>query len=170
MALLTKIGYGQVEPNHLSAQRTGQIYAQLPAAAALTVVENGMMVKYDYVNGEVNTTGDGEWMLVYNEVKLYDKARQGYKDFALKASEAVDAVITPRVFKVNNGDIFTTNLIDTTVLNTVTVGTILVPAAGVLTEAVPAVGDEVYHVVKVTTMPDGQAAVKVQKIGVKVTV
>ena len=28
---MKRIGFGQVEPNHLSAQRTGQIYAQLPA-------------------------------------------------------------------------------------------------------------------------------------------
>ena len=31
MANIKRIGYGQVEPNHLSAQRTAQIYAQLPA-------------------------------------------------------------------------------------------------------------------------------------------
>ena len=30
-ASFVEYGYGQVEPNHLSAQRTGQIYAQLPA-------------------------------------------------------------------------------------------------------------------------------------------
>lgn len=64
-------GYGQVEPNHLSAQRTGQIYAQLPAAADIEVLENGQFVKYDYANGEVNFTGAGEWMLVFNEVKTY---------------------------------------------------------------------------------------------------
>lgn len=44
-------GYGQVEPNHLSAQRTGQIYAQLPAAADINVLENGQFVKYDYAKG-----------------------------------------------------------------------------------------------------------------------
>ena len=64
-------GYGQVEPNHLSAQRTGQIYAQLPAAADIDVLENGQFVKYDYVNETVNFSGAGEWMLVYNEIKLY---------------------------------------------------------------------------------------------------
>ena len=32
-------GYGQVEPNHLSAQKTGQIFAQLPAAADIDVLE-----------------------------------------------------------------------------------------------------------------------------------
>ena len=30
-AKYVEYGYGQVEPNHLSAQRTAQIYAQLPA-------------------------------------------------------------------------------------------------------------------------------------------
>ena len=64
-------GYAQVEPNHLSAQRTGQIYAQLPAAAEINVLENGQFVKYDYAKETVNFKGPGEWMLVYNEIKLY---------------------------------------------------------------------------------------------------
>ena len=71
MAQIDRIGFGQVEPNHLSAQRTGQIYAQLPAASAITTLENGQFAKYDYATGEVNYTGAGEWMLVFNEVKLY---------------------------------------------------------------------------------------------------
>lgn len=66
-----EIGYGQVEPNHLSAQRNGQIYAQLPANAKIDMLEQGQFVKYDYANGEVNFTGEGEWMLVFNEIKLY---------------------------------------------------------------------------------------------------
>lgn len=70
-------GYAQVEPNHLSAQRTGQIYAQLPAASNIEVLENGQFVKYDYANGVVNTSGKGEWMLVFNEIKLY---REGQDD------------------------------------------------------------------------------------------
>lgn len=81
-ASFVKRGYSQVEPNHLSAQRTGQIYAQLPAAADINVLENGQFVKYDYANGEVNFTGDGEWMMVFNEVKLYED-RQQYEDFAM---------------------------------------------------------------------------------------
>ena len=64
-------GYGQVEPNHLSARRNGQIYAQLPADKNIAVLENGQFVKYDYRNGLVNFTGAGEWMLVFNEIKLY---------------------------------------------------------------------------------------------------
>ena len=66
-----ELGYGQVEPNHLSAQRTAQIYAQLPADPSIEVLEQGQFVKYDYAAGLVNFTGAGEWMLVYNETKLY---------------------------------------------------------------------------------------------------
>jgi len=64
-------GFGQVEPNHLSAQRTAEIYAQLPAAGTINILENGQFVKYDYANGVVNFSGPGEWMLVFNEIKLY---------------------------------------------------------------------------------------------------
>ena len=66
-----EVGFGQVEPNHLSAQRTGQIYAQLPADPAIEILEQGQFVKYDYAKGLVNFEGAGEWMLVYNETKLY---------------------------------------------------------------------------------------------------
>ena len=77
-----EVGYGQVEPNHLSAQYTGQIYAQLPADPSIKILENGQFVKYDYAAnkngiGFVNFTGAGEWMLVYNEIKLY---REGQWD------------------------------------------------------------------------------------------
>lgn len=75
-------GYGQVEPNHLSAQRTGQIYAQLPAASEIEVLEQGQFVKYDYAKGLVNFEGAGEWMLVYNEIKLY-REHQDDCEFAM---------------------------------------------------------------------------------------
>ena len=47
-ASFVEFGYGQVEPNHLSAQRNGQIYAQLPADPAINILEQGQFVKYDY--------------------------------------------------------------------------------------------------------------------------
>lgn len=81
-ATYVKFGYGQVEPNHLSARRTGQIYAQLPANKNIEVLENGMFAKYDYANKEVNFTGPGEWMLVFNEVKVYQPF-QTDADFAM---------------------------------------------------------------------------------------
>ena len=167
MTILEKKGYGQVEPNHLSAQRTGQIYAQTPAAADIKVLENGSFLKMDSKEGTVGITGNGEWMLVYNEVKLYDNAKQGYKDFAVKKSETLGTVITPRLFKTNVGDIFTTNLIEAglklgdEVTPTIDVDSkvgILKPVA-TETEA-----EMVFEVLKITTMPDGQDGVKVVRI------
>ena len=110
MALtIKKNGYGQVEPNHLSAQRTSQIYAQLPADSSIETIENGMFLYYDYANKKVAKTGDGEPMLVLNEVKLYDTNRETYKDFAMKKANYLDGEMVPRLFKTNIGDIFTTN-------------------------------------------------------------
>ena len=87
-------GYGQVEPNHLSAQRTGQIYAQLPAAASIDVLENGQFVKYDYMNEQVNFTGAGEWMLVFNEIKLY-REHQMDCEFAMRKGDYVARIYSP---------------------------------------------------------------------------
>ena len=87
-------GYGQVEPNHLSAQRTGQIYAQLPAASTIDVLENGQFVKYNYKDGVVDFEGAGEWMLVFNEVKLY-RDHLGYDDFAMKKENYAARVYSP---------------------------------------------------------------------------
>ena len=80
-ASYVEYGYGQVEPNHLSAQRTAQVYAQLPAAADINVLEQGQFVKYDYAKGVCNFTGAGEWMLVYNEIKLYRNHPDGSKQW-----------------------------------------------------------------------------------------
>lgn len=87
-------GYGQVEPNHLSAQRTAQIYGQLPAAADIEVLEQGQFVKYDYLNGVCNFTGEGEWMLVYNETKLY-RDFQDDCEFAMLKDNYVARIYSP---------------------------------------------------------------------------
>ena len=166
MALLVKEGFGQLEPNHLSAQRNGQIYAQLPCESSIEVLQNAQFVKYDYANGEVNFTGAGEWMLVYNEVKLYDP-RQSNKDFALQKKNCVDGVMVPRVMKTMVGDIFTTNLVDNgskgsalAVKDKLVVGT-----GGILEYSEsPTQGLMVWQVAKVYTMADGQPAVKIQRI------
>lgn len=85
-AKYVEFGYGQVEPNHLSAQRTGQIYAQLPAAPAIELLEQGQFVKYNYAAngngiGQCDFEGAGEWMLVYNEIKLYRNHIDGTKQW-----------------------------------------------------------------------------------------
>ena len=93
-AAFVERGYGQVEPNHMSAQRTGQIYAQLPAAADINILENGQFVKYDYKENVVDFTGAGEWMLVFNEVKVY-RDGQSDCDFAMIKDNYVARVYSP---------------------------------------------------------------------------
>ena len=96
MADFTRDGYGQVEPNQLSAQKNGQIYASLPLDKEVNVLQNGEFMFYDYANGCVNAgktksgesdptiTTVGEPMLVFNEIKLYEPFwRTSYKDFAM---------------------------------------------------------------------------------------
>lgn len=191
MAIKRK-GYGQVEPNHLSAQYTGQIYAQLPALISSTtgtgttatttvdpiaVLENGQFLKYNYADGRASVDGDGEWMLVFNEVKLYDERHQMYKDFAMKAVDQMDGKIYPRLLKTNIGDIFTTNTFRTAGNATVAgadaeiempdlaVGDyVTIDAAGWLKKA-DAKGDDIaFQVVKVYNLGDMQGAVKLQRI------
>ena len=142
-------GYGQVEPNHLSAPRDGRVYAQLPANEDIEILENGMFVKYDYAAGEVNFTGAGPWMLVYNEEKLYDERHQMHKDWAQKVEDSYDGKIYPRVFGIVAGDIFTTNMFaDNT---TLAVGNTVIPGSdGILTAG--STGDLVFKVVKEYTL------------------
>lgn len=93
-AAYVEYGYGQCEPNHLSAQRNGQIYAQLPADPAIEVLEQGQFVKYDYKSGLVNFSGAGEWMLVFNEIKLY-RSEQSDCEFAMLKDNYVARVYSP---------------------------------------------------------------------------
>ena len=202
-------GYGQVEPNQLSAQKTGQIYASLPLDADVDVLQNGEFMYYDHAAGEVSaddSTGIAEPMLVFNEIKLYEPFwRTSYKDFAMirvgdnyvtsklatakygdgATTQGVDANpphtdypyrmdgIVPRLFKTNIGDIFTTNMVKTNA--TYSVGMLLVPVKDansntlVLEEfSAPTPGAKptgmAWVVVKETTMPDGQPAVKIQRV------
>ena len=174
MASIKRKGFGQVEPNHLSAQRTGDIYAQLIADSSLNIIENGMFLKYDYANRKAvaDASVEGEWLLVYNEEKLYDPRKQQHKDFAMIKTDAVDGEMVPRLFKTNIGDIFTTNTLgantsDTAETTAVTVakGDLLeVGSNGYLTAAGQSPVAPVFKVVEITEMPDMQDAVKLQRV------
>lgn len=190
MADIKRKGYGQVEPNHLSGIVTGQIYAQLPAITTtgegtsavktpMVQLEQGQFAKYDYAAGEVNFTGEGEFMLVYNEEKLYDERKQSHKDFVYKAKDFTDGKMFPRLIRTYIGDIFTTNMIgaanttgseaEVTIGTdaTLVVGAYVAPNAstGILTiSASKPVSGMAWKIVKVYTMPDGQPGVKIQRV------
>ena len=85
MANFTRIGFGQVEPNQLSAQKTGQIYASLPLDESVKVLQNGEFMYYSYADNKVTaepTVSGQEPMLVFNEIKIYEDYLR-LKDFAM---------------------------------------------------------------------------------------
>ena len=187
-ALYVDRGYGQVEPNHLSAQRTGQIYAQLPAASSINVLENGQFVKYDYANGVCDFDGPGEWMMVFNEVKLYeDFWKETYKDYAMQKKNftpgdneiehgglgPLKGQMVPRVIKTNEGDLYTTNCVGAgNVAGNVEYAGIELEVGDIVGPTTASKGYLVkdgnegiqFQVVKVYTMADGQPAVKLMRI------
>lgn len=190
MALLAKIGYGQVEPNRLSAQATKRIVADVPVStdsftAAGEVIQNGMFLTYNPAGGietnlkkgtlDLPTAGGSKATgLVYSEVKLYHDS-QSNKDFALTTSkhtllsgvnqtpyrdvhDAVHNTVVPRMYFLEVGDTYTTNLVN---VDNPALGDILSPGAdGILTtgQATDAIA---VQVVQITTMADGQKAIKV---------
>lgn len=174
MASLKRKGFGQVEPNHLSAQRTGQIYAQLIADSNLNIIENGMFLKYDYQNRKAvaDASVAGEWLLVYNEEKLYDPRKQNHRYFAMKKTDYVDGEMVPRLYKTNVGDIFTTNTLgantsedaETTAVTVAEGNILVVGSTGYLEVAGQSPSGPQFKVVAITTMPDGQDAVKLQRV------
>lgn len=103
MAEFTRNGYGQIEPNQLSAQKTGQIYASLPLDPEVKVLQNGEFMYYDYKTDMVTADGVGEPYLVYNEIKLYeDFYKTSYKDFAM--IRVGDNYVTSRLATAGYGD------------------------------------------------------------------
>ena len=87
-------GYGQVEPNHLSGQATKEVYAQLPAQKDIEILENGQFAKYNYADEVVDFEGPGEWMLVFNEIKLY-RDHQVDAEFAMLKDNYQARVYSP---------------------------------------------------------------------------
>ena len=106
----TRNGYGQVEPNQLSAQKNGQIYASLPLDTNVKVLQNGEFMYYSYADNKVTaepTVAGQEPMLVFNEIKLYEPFwRTTYKDFAM--IRVGDNYVTSKLATEKYGDGSTT--------------------------------------------------------------
>ena len=132
-----------------------------------TIPTSNKDFKYDLTSGACNLTGNGEWMLVFNEIKLYDERKQMYRDYAMLEKECVNGEMVPRVFKTNIGDIYTTNTLleDSEGAGTaLEVGDMLVvdDATGLLKKG--SSDDFAWEVAKIYTLADGQDAVKIVRI------
>lgn len=176
-------GYGQVEINQCAFQKDGRIETQCAPGSAFTAelpLENGMLVAVDKVAGIIDLADVTELRpigLVYSAEKIYDSYTPGLKNFKNDPSSG----FYPRVGYLSVGDKFTTNCIaaDTatytneSALNAALTAVVTTPLYGTYTTdlgaiaistEVPTAGP-VLSVVKKTTMPDGQPAVKFIVVG-----
>lgn len=177
---MNKVGYGQVEPNRLTAQTTKEVYAQLPADESLTAIENGMALIYDQVKQKVtapSVKGKGLVGLVMNEIILEDERYQQDCDYVMIAKKETPYQVAmeayPRIYGLHVGDTFTTNTVK--ISDTHKDGTTPVTAGAKfvadtdgywiqtadVTEA-----QVVAECVKDYTLPDGQRALKLTITGV----
>ena len=115
---MRKEGYAQLEPNRISAQKTKEIFGQLPLDEAITLCEQGMCLVYDEVAGKVVLpAAEGDYAcLVWNEFILEDERYQMDRDYAMMnfAETAHQVALNgyPRLFGLTVGDTFTTNAVE----------------------------------------------------------
>lgn len=141
MALLKKVGYGQVEPNRIQGRKQGRVIADIPVKPETVEalgdrIENGLVLAVNAGTGFEGNLKTGhldlpkedsvQVGLVYTENKLYDDLH-GLKDFALftvnptisharqsaiyNAKEEPVKTVVPRLLGFTLGDVFTTNQI-----------------------------------------------------------
>lgn len=178
---LTIDGYGQLELNNCAFRRDGRIEAQcaLDATDFATIpAENGMILAIDRVTRTVHLPDSTKpWIvgLNYTAEHMYDERTPGLKNFKLEKGS-----FCPRLGYLAYGDKFTTNCIS---YNTSDFADDAALKAAVLTGAgaVAIYGSEssdgsillkkttapqstavVLRAIEMTTMPDGQFAIKFQ--------
>lgn len=176
---LEKDGYGQLELNNVAFRRDGRIEAQcfLDAADFESLpAENGMLLTVDNVSRTVKFPKDAKLPIAlnYTTEHMYDERTPGLKNFKLERGSFL-----PRLGYLAEGDKFTTNCVcfddeefsDNTALVTALEGVKTTPLYGTQSEigyikvsATEPVEGVKLLVIKKTTMPDGQLAVKFQAL------
>ena len=173
---LAKEGYGQLELNFAAFRRNGAIEAKCKIADGIDYIENGMLLAVNRAKYTVGypTGAEGEIIaLNYTTEHMYDERAKALKDFKLEKDSFL-----PRLGYIGKADKFTTNTVcyDTTkYANLTAVETALKtgrvygkPCTTVegtenykgYIELTDASDDAVVEVIEITTMPDGQPAVK----------
>lgn len=172
MAYLVKSGqYAQVELNQVAFPRDGRIEAQCALSNEFSEekpAENGMILVVDNEDRVIRFPAEGKdkdgtiYALNYSSEHLYDERTLG----SLRYFRLVPGEFYPRLGYLAVGDKFTTNAIavEESGLDALK-GKIVVPGTtGYWTEG--AIGDRAVaaKVIAITTMPDGQKAVKLQVV------
>lgn len=170
MAKLEKIGYGQLELNQVAFPRDGRIEAQCALDTADFTeekpAENGMILVVDNVNRLIKLP-EGEpgeiYALNYTAEHMYDERDLG----SLRKFKLVPGTFYPRLGYLSVGDKFTTNTIELDGKE-LTAGFYAIPNTDGYWKLVgseyPESAPLAVQVIKVTTMPDGQKAAKLQVV------
>ena len=161
---LSKIGYGQLELNQVAFRRDGRIEAQCKLASDIKYVENGMLLAVDQATRTVKMpTGNDDFIaLNYTTEHMYDeRLLSSLRNFKLD-----NGTFLPRLGYLATGDKFTTNCVcvegegDDVKLDAFE-GLVYGHAN---TDGYILVNDTregaLLKVVELTTMPDGQEAIK----------
>ena len=159
---LAKEGYGQLELNFAAFRRNGAIEAQCKLAEGIEFVENGMLLAVDRATRTVGypTGTEGEHIaLNYTTEHMYDERERGLKYFKLDKN-----TFLPRLGYIGTPDKFTTNTVcydDAAAIETYKYGKPCTTEGfkGYIELTNTREGAYV-EVIAVTTMPDGQKAVK----------
>jgi hypothetical protein len=165
MAKLTKANeYGQLELNQVAFRRDGRIIAQYKIDAEIPYVENGMLLAVDHVNKTIKYPENDQvtgLALNYTTEHMYDERLAG----GLKHFKLDNGTFLPRLGLLATGDRFTTNTVDCDIAAVkagIKAGTAYYGHAttnGYITVNNTA-EKAVLQVIEVTTMPDGQDAIK----------
>jgi hypothetical protein len=159
---------GVVELNHVAAVKTGQIEVQYDLDAAVTEVENGMLLVADHVSKKVKKPAGATDLVHLHASVEKDYEGKGRKHFSVKTGE-----FSPRLLKLAVGDKFETNCIehdDTVYANYAAIVAAInattvygVPSAtGNIKIVATAAGTEkvVLKVVEAVTLPNGEQGFK----------
>ena len=159
---LAKEGYGQVELNFAAFRRNGAIEAQCKLAEGIEFVENGMLLAVDRKTRTVNFPSgkeDEAIALNYTTEHVYDDKERGLRHFKLDKNSFL-----PRLGYIGVADKFTTNTVcydDAAAVDTYKYGKPCTTEGfeGYI-ELTNTRDGACVQVLGVTTMPDGQTAVK----------
>lgn len=157
---LAKKGYGQLELNFAAFRRNGAIEAKCRMADGIEYLENGMLLAVDRKNNIVGFPGEveGPIALNYTAEHMYDERYQALKDFKLDKN-----TFLPRLGYIGVADKFTTNTVcydDAAELNTYKYGKPCTTDFPGYIELTNEREGAYVEVLEITTMPDGQMAVK----------
>ena len=159
---LVQEGYGQLELNFAAFRRNGAIEATCKIEEGIDYIENGMLLAVNRKDRTVGypTGAEGEVIaLNYTTEHMYDERAKALKDFKLDAG-----TFLPRLGYIGKADKFTTNTVYYDDVNSITTYKYGKPCTeegfkGYIELTNTKEGAYV-EVLEITTMPDGQTAVK----------